>query len=67
MVVVVAVSSADEMMRDAVTEEDAEDSVLGGVGLILIECDEDEGVVHEMLVLQKRSKEGLQPDTSNGN
>jgi len=39
---------------------------LDAVGLVLVEGDEDEGVVHEALVFEERGKEGLQPFASDG-
>lgn len=66
VVVVVVVGGADEVLGDGVADEDGENPVLDGVGLVLIEGDEDKGVVHEALVIQERGEEGLQPDTGNG-
>lgn len=66
MVVVVVVGGADELLGDSVTKENAEDAVLDGVGLVLVEGEEDEGVVHEVGVVQEGGKELLQPDTGNG-
>ena len=66
MVVVVVVSSTDEMLRDGIAEKNAEDLVLVGVGLVLVEGNEHQGVVHEVLVLKQRSEEALQELTGNG-
>lgn len=65
VVVVVIIGGAHEVIRDGVTKKDAEDAVLDSVGLVLVEGDEDEGIVHEMLVVQQRGQEGLQPLASN--
>jgi hypothetical protein len=66
VVVVVVIAGSLEVLRDSVTEENAEDLVLDGVGLVLIEGDQDKGFVHEVLVLKEGSQEGLQLDTGNG-
>lgn len=65
MVVVVRVRSANELLWNGVAKENAENAVLGAVGFVFIESDENQGVLHELLVLQKRTQEILQPDTSN--
>jgi hypothetical protein len=51
VVVVVVVGGAFEVLWDSITEEDAEDAVLDGVGLVLVEGDKNKGVVHEMLIV----------------
>lgn len=63
VVVEAIVSGADKLLGDSVADENAEHFVLDGVGLILIKSDEDEGVVHEVLVLEERRQEGAKPDT----
>jgi hypothetical protein len=67
VVVVVVVGGAFEVLWDSVTEEDAEDAVLDGVGLVLVEGDKNKGVVHEVLIVQEGGKKGLQPLASNRN
>jgi hypothetical protein len=65
VIVIVVVGGALKVLRDSIAEEDTEDAVLDGVGLVLIEGDEHKSVVHEVLVVQERGKEGLQPLASN--
>lgn len=43
--VVVGVSGSNKVCRDCTAEDDAEDTVLTGVGVVFVECDEDEGVL----------------------
>lgn len=66
VVVVVGIGSADELFGYGIAEEDGEDFVLDAVGLVLIEGDEDEGVVHEVLVLEEGSEESLEPFSGDG-
>lgn len=66
VVVVVGVLSADEVGWDGITEKDTENVVLDGVGLVLIEGDQDEGVLHEVLVGEEWLEESAEPVTSNG-
>ena len=66
MVVVVVVGGADKVLWDGVAEEDAEDRVPDGVGLVLVKGDQDKGVFHEALVVEERLEERPQPDSSNG-
>jgi hypothetical protein len=66
VVVVAIISSADEVLGHGVTQEDAEDAVLDGVGLVLVEGDEDQGVIQEARVLEKGLEEGAQPDAGDG-
>ena len=46
----IGVGCADEGGGDGVAEEDSHDAVLFGVGFGFVEGDEDEGVLHEVLV-----------------
>lgn len=66
VVVVVAVAGADEMRGHGVAEQDAVDLVLHGVVFVLVEGDEDEGVVHEALVGQERGEELGEPLAGGG-
>ena len=43
VVVVAIISGSDEVLGHGVTQEDAEDAVLDGVGLVLVEGDEHRG------------------------
>lgn len=67
VVVEVGVSSTHKMLGDSITEENTENAVLDGVGLVLVEGDEDQGALHEVLVVQQRGQEVLEPLTSNRN
>lgn len=51
VVVVVGVGGSDKLLGHGITEENAENAVLDGVGLILIESDQNHGVLHEVLVV----------------
>lgn len=42
-----------ELLRNGATNKNAEDTVVVGVGLVLIEGQEEEGVVHEILVSEQ--------------
>ena len=66
VIVEVGVGGADEVIGDGVTEENGEDAVLNGVGFVLVEGDEDEGILHEIGVIQEGGKEGLEPLSGNG-
>lgn len=66
VVVVVVVGGSHEVLGDGVPEEDAEDAVLDGVGLVLVEGDEDQGVVEEARVLEEGLEEGSEPDPGHG-
>lgn len=61
MVIVVCVCSPNQFSRDGVTEEDGEDVVLDGVSLVFVKGDQDEGVLHEVLVGKKWLQEVSQP------
>ncbi len=56
VVVEVVVGGADELLGHDIAEEDADDLVLLGVGRVLVEGDEHEGVVHETLVVEQGSR-----------
>lgn len=66
MVVVRVINSSYFVGRDGVTKEDTQDLVLDGVGLGLVEGDEDKGVVHEVGVVQQGLKEVASPVTGDG-
>jgi hypothetical protein len=61
VVVEVGVGGSNKVLWDCIAEEDTEDTVLDGVGLVLIESDEDHCVLHEVLVCQQRLQEVTQP------
>jgi hypothetical protein len=50
MVIIVGVCSANKLLGDGITKKNTEDSVLDGVGLVLIKRDEDQGVLKEVRV-----------------
>jgi hypothetical protein len=64
VVVVVVVGGANELLWDSVAQQDAQDAVLDGVGLVLIESDENKSVLHELLVIKKGFQEGTSPCAS---
>lgn len=61
MVVEVGISRSNKLSRDGVAEENAEDAVLDGVGLILIKGNENQSVFHEFRVGKERLQEGAEP------
>lgn len=61
MVVEGGVGGALERLWDGAAEEEGENLVGGGVGLDLIEGEDDKSVVHEVLIGEERSKELLGP------
>ena len=63
MVVEVGVGSADVLLGDSVSKEDSENAVLLGVGGVLVEGDQHQGVVHEALVVEQGLEEGASPGT----
>jgi hypothetical protein len=65
VVVEAVVAGSNEMLGDCVAEKDAENVVLTSVGLVLIPCNKNKSVLHEMLVLEKRFEESTSPLTSN--
>lgn len=52
MVVESVIRGAVEGLGDGTAKEEGEDFVGGGVGLYLVEGEDDEGVVHEVLVCE---------------
>jgi hypothetical protein len=64
VVVELSISGADELLGNSVTENDAEDTVLEGVSVRLVESDQNQGVLHEMLVVEKGLQEVASPGTS---
>lgn len=66
MVVVVGVGCADEVGGDGITKENGEDIVLDAVVLVLVEGDQDKGVVHEIFVVQEGFHEVLEPFACGG-
>lgn len=63
MVVEAVVGGADKVLGNGIADEDGEDVVLDSVGLVLIPGDQDERVVHEVLVLHERPQERTAPST----
>ena len=61
MVVEGGVGGALEGFGDGAAEEEGEDFVGGGVGVDLVEGEDDERVLHEVLVGEERSEELLGP------
>jgi len=61
MVVEGAVHSPLQRSRNSASEKDGEDVVVIGVCLILVEGQDDEGIVHEVAVAQERGKKGPCP------
>lgn len=53
----VVVGCADQAGWDDITEQDRQDAILFGIGAVLIEGDENERVVHEVLVPKQGPKE----------
>jgi len=51
---------------EGVAEEDAEDTVLGRVGFVLVKGYKDEGVFHEVPVLKKGREEVVEPFARDG-
>lgn len=60
------VSGTLKSVRDDATEKDGEDVVMLGVGLVLVEGEDDERVVHEIAVVQQRLEEVTGPGASKG-
>lgn len=67
VVVEVVVGGANKMLGNGITKEDTKNMVLVGIRLVLIPGDQDEGVVHKVLVLQERLQELAAPVTSHSN
>ena len=67
VVVELRVSGANELLGNSVTKKDAEDAVLEGVGVRFIKGHEKKGVLHEVLVVEKRLQEVASPGASSGN
>lgn len=66
VVIVGGIAGADQVRGNGVAEQDGEDAVLDRVGLVFVEGDEDEGVLHEVLVVEEGVEEGAQPFTGDG-
>lgn len=66
VVVEVGVGGADVLLGHGVAEQDADDAVLLGVGRVLVEGDQDEGVIHEALVVQQGLEEVASPGAGDG-
>lgn len=65
VVVEVVVGGAGEVLGEGVAEQDGENLVALGVGLVLIPGEQDEGVVHEVLVVEEGLEESAAPHASN--
>lgn len=65
VVVEVVVGGADKVLGEGVTEQDGENLVALGVGLVLIPGEEDKSVVHEVLVVEEGLEESTAPLASN--
>ena len=57
VVVVVAVGGADKVLGHGVADQDRQHAVLDGIGLVLVESDEHQRVLHELRVLEQRGDE----------
>lgn len=66
MVIKVAVSCANKLFGYSITKENADNAVLLGVGVVFVEGEHDEGVLHEFLVVQEGLEKGFGPGTGNG-
>lgn len=64
VVVEVGVGGADKVLGDGVAEKDRESPVLLGVRAVFVEGDQNHGVLHEVLVVEKRLEESSEPGTS---
>ena len=64
VVVEVGVSGADKVMGDGVAEKNREGPVLLGVRAVFVKGDQNHGVLHEILVVEKRLEESSEPGTS---
>ena len=51
VVVVVGVGGSDKLLGHGIAEENAEHAVLDGVGFVLVESDQNHGVLHEVLIV----------------
>jgi hypothetical protein len=60
------IGGVDQVLGESVGDEDGHDTVTDGVGLILIEVDDQEGVVEEVLVANERENELDQPISTIG-
>jgi hypothetical protein len=63
VVIKVGVGGSDKLLWDDITNKNAEHSVGFGIGLVLIKCNKNQGVIHEVLISQERAQEVLEPDT----
>lgn len=68
VIVVVGVSGADKLLGNSITKDQAEDAVALGVGLALIEGDENKGAAPEvgLLIVDKRFEEVAAPLAGGG-
>lgn len=64
VVVEVGVRGADKVLGDGVAEKDREGPVLLGVRAVFVEGNQNHGVLHEVLVVEKRLEESSEPGTS---
>ena len=66
VVVEVVVVLANVLAGESISEKNGQDVVLDAVGLVLVEGDENQSVLHKVLVFEERVHESLEPVTSNG-
>jgi hypothetical protein len=64
VIVELRISGTDELLGNSITEDDAEDTVLEGVSVRFVKSDQNQGVLHEMLVVEKGLQEVTSPGTS---
>lgn len=62
----VVIGGTDERLGEEIGDDDGLDTVGNGVGGILVEVDEEEGVVHEVLVGDEGLDEGVEPVSTVG-
>jgi len=60
------ISCADHIFGNGITEQDGHDTVRLGVGVVLVEGDQNQGALHEVGVLQERSQPALEKLASDG-
>lgn len=65
MVIEHGVVCTTQLLVDCSTHKDCEDPVLDGVDLAFVKGKNDEGTVHEVLILQQRLEETLGPTSGN--
>nr|POF15493.1 hypothetical protein CFP56_48688 [Quercus suber] len=66
VVVEVRVGGSHGRFGDGTAEEEAEDPVAAGVGVVLVKGDQDEGVLHEVRVVEQGLEEVASPGAGGG-